>query len=92
MSKDCYSKEATTTYIPWHEATYFGRGAFEDAALTAHGWGCTDLTQRPRPFSNNPNRAQIVAGWRRIERDWVGNERRGGGWQWWFRGLKIAAF
>ena len=60
---------SATTYIPWHEETFLGRGPFCDKALTDHGWGCTDLTQRPRPFANNPNRKQVIAGWRRIERD-----------------------
>ena len=67
-----------TTYVPWNEETFLGRGPFHDEALTDHGWGCTDLTQRPRPFANNPNRKQVIAGWRRIERDILQLESGGG--------------
>ena len=50
-------------FIPWDEATFFGRGAFDDRKLTAHGWGVTDLTLRPRPFASNPSKRQRKAGW-----------------------------
>ena len=56
-------------FIPWDEATFFGRGAFDDSKLTAHGWGVTDLTLRPRPFASNPSKQQRKAGWARIQRD-----------------------
>ena len=52
-----------------HQAEIARQQQAQDKALTDYGWGCTGLTQRPRPFANNPNRKQVIAGWRRIERD-----------------------
>mmetsp|Transcript_26022 Transcript_26022/g.40380 ORF Transcript_26022/g.40380 Transcript_26022/m.40380 type:complete len:180 (+) Transcript_26022:126-665(+) len=52
--------------LPWHEETYLGRGVFQNEWLTDHGWACTDLSQKPRPFKSNPSQSEIEKGWGRI--------------------------